>query len=123
MFFVGDRLEDNQHRKNEKMKSDKTILNINRHLFYKGTNDQNRVLRSFVPRGSTPCLQWLQSSFMSHKQLFCSESKGGEQSRNAQTKIEFASLGIPFAQNGRTQPDFPRFWCSSLFCSTTIKTT
>ena len=35
----------------------KKILKINRHLFYMGTSIINRVLRSFVPRGSTPRLR------------------------------------------------------------------
>lgn len=34
------------------------ILKINRHLFDKGTGILNRVLRSLVPRGSTPRCIW-----------------------------------------------------------------
>ena len=45
------------------MTFDNNILKINRHLFENGTNKQNRVLRSFVPRGSTPRLRWLQIAF------------------------------------------------------------
>ena len=36
------------------MTIDSKILKINRHLFDNGTSKLNRVLRSFVPRGSTP---------------------------------------------------------------------
>ncbi|MBL0260280.1 MAG: hypothetical protein IPQ10_04275 [Saprospiraceae bacterium] len=37
------------------------ILKINRHLFDNGTSKLNRVLRSLVPRGSTPRLLQMQS--------------------------------------------------------------
>lgn len=44
------------------MTNNNNILKINRHLFDNGTNKLNRVLRSFVPRGSTPRSRWLQRS-------------------------------------------------------------
>ena len=40
------------------MTIDNKILMINRHLFDKGTSKLNRVLRSLVPRGSTPRCIW-----------------------------------------------------------------
>ena len=45
------------------MTIDNNILKINRHLFDNGTSKINRVLRNFVPRGSTPRLRWLQIAF------------------------------------------------------------
>ena len=44
------------------MTFDNMILKINRHLFDNGTSKINRVLRDFVPRGSTPRSRWLQKS-------------------------------------------------------------
>ena len=45
------------------MTFDNKILKINRHLFDHGTSKINRVLRNFVPRGSTPRLRWMQFEF------------------------------------------------------------
>jgi len=39
--------------------NNENTLKINRHLFDNGTNKLNRVLRSFVPRGSNPRSRWL----------------------------------------------------------------
>ena len=49
------------------MELDNNILKINRHLFDNGTSKINRVLRNFVPRGSTPRSRWLQQC-LSHTQ-------------------------------------------------------
>jgi hypothetical protein len=57
------------------MTIDNKILIINRHLFDYGTNKLNRVLRSFVPRGSTPRLRWMQGSWMSNRLLICYNEK------------------------------------------------
>ena len=45
------------------MKIDYKILKINRYLFHIGTSKLNRVLRSLVPRGSTPRVQWLHFAY------------------------------------------------------------
>lgn len=45
------------------MTIDNKILKINRHLFDNGTSKLNRVLRSFVPRGSNPRVHWLHFAF------------------------------------------------------------
>ena len=45
------------------MTVDNKILKKNRHLFDNGTSKINRVLRNFVPRGSTPRLRWLQFAY------------------------------------------------------------
>ncbi len=85
--------------------NDNKILKINRHLFDNGTKEINRVLRTFVPRGSNPRLCWLQNSC---KELLCIKTKKEEeQSRNAQAKIKLARQGIPFVYYVQTQLVFP----------------
>jgi len=79
------------------MTIDIKILKINRHLFDKGTSKLNRVLRSLVPRGSTPRCIWF-AKVGRPPACHADNEKGKEQSRNAQTEIEFAKQGIPFGQ-------------------------
>jgi hypothetical protein len=94
------------------MKLDNITIKINRHLFDRGTSKINRVLRNFVPRGSTPRLRWLQTVPQKHSM---EQRKGKEQSRNTQTEFAFARQGIPFGQFVQTQLDFPHFRCSLPF--------
>jgi hypothetical protein len=103
------------NRKKETMTLDNKILKINRHLFNNGTSKLNRVLRSFVPRGSTPRC-FLVASSDEHR----SKRKGEEQSSNAQSEIGFARQEIPFGQSFKLNLTSPSFGVLPLFHLTTI---
>lgn len=73
-----------------------------------GTSRLNRVLRSFVPRGSTPRVHWLHFALEDASSYHTEKREGEEQSSIAQAEIEFARQGIPFGQFVQTQLGFPQ---------------
>jgi hypothetical protein len=105
------------------MTNDNEILKINRHLFDNGTSKLNRVLRSFVPRGSTPRVHWLHFAFEYAPVGHADTEKVKNRAVMLKPKLSLQDKGYRVYNLFKLNLTSLNFGVLSLFNSTTIKTT
>ena len=118
---VGSNAADDTTRK-KRMTLDNKILKINRHLFDNGTSKLNRVLRSFVPRGSTPRLRWLQIAFGYAPACHADNEKEKSRTEMFNLKLGLQDKGYRLDKLFKLNLTSLNFSVLPLFNLTTIKT-
>ena len=105
------------------MAIDNKILKINRHLFAYGTSKLNRVLRSFVPRGSTPRVHWLHFAFGYAPACHADKEKVKNRAEMLKLKLSLQDKGYRLDNLFKLNLTSLNFGVLLLFNSTKTKTT